>query len=61
MEFVSANPTGPLHIGHGCGAAVGDAVARILSFTGWNVEREYYLNDAGLQIGRARHAVDRGI
>ena len=59
VEFVSANPTGPLHIGHGRGAAVGDAVARILSFTGWNVEREYYLNDAGLQIetlGRSAQA-----
>ena len=59
VEFVSANPTGPLHIGHGRGAAVGDAVARILSFTGWNVEREYYLNDAGLQIetlGRSTQA-----
>ena len=58
VEFV-ANPTGPLHIGHGRGAAVGDAVARILSFTGWNVEREYYLNDAGLQIetlGRSTQA-----
>ena len=59
VEFVSANPTGPLHIGHGRGAAVGDAVARILSFTGWNVKREYYLNDAGLQIetlGRSTQA-----
>ncbi len=50
VEFVSANPTGPLHIGHGRGAAVGDSVARILKFTGWNVEREYYVNDSGLQI-----------
>ena len=50
VEFVSANPTGPLHIGHGRGAAVGDTVARILKFTGWNVEREYYVNDSGLQI-----------
>ena len=50
VEFVSANPTGPLHIGHGRGAAVGDTVARILSFTGWNVQREYYVNDSGLQI-----------
>ncbi|MCR5346428.1 MAG: arginine--tRNA ligase [Fretibacterium sp.] len=59
VEFVSANPTGPLHIGHGRGAAVGDVVARILSFTGWNVEREYYVNDAGLQIetlGRSTQA-----
>ncbi len=50
VEFVSANPTGPLHIGHGRGAVVGDSVARILEFTGWNVEREYYVNDHGLQI-----------
>ncbi|MBQ7545212.1 MAG: arginine--tRNA ligase [Synergistaceae bacterium] len=50
VEFVSANPTGPLHIGHGRGAAVGDAVARILKFTGWDVQREYYMNDSGLQI-----------
>ncbi|MBQ4401730.1 MAG: arginine--tRNA ligase, partial [Synergistaceae bacterium] len=41
VEFVSANPTGPLHIGHGRGAAVGDTVARILKFTGWDVQREY--------------------
>ncbi len=50
VEFVSANPTGPLHVGHGRGAAVGDSVARILEFTGWNVQREYYINDAGLQM-----------
>jgi arginyl-tRNA synthetase len=50
VEFVSANPTGPLHIGHGRGAAVGDVLANLLSFTGWKVEREYYINDAGLQM-----------
>ncbi|MDY6904138.1 MAG: arginine--tRNA ligase [Thermodesulfobacteriota bacterium] len=50
VEFVSANPTGPLHVGHGRGAAVGDTVANILSFCGWQVEREYYVNDAGNQI-----------
>lgn len=50
VEFVSANPTGPLHMGHGRGAAVGDIMASILSFAGWDVEREYYINDAGLQI-----------
>lgn len=50
VEFVSANPTGPLHIGHGRGAAVGDSVSRILAFTGWDVQREYYVNDSGLQI-----------
>ena len=50
VEFVSANPTGPLHVGHGRGAAVGDIIARILDFTGWQVEKEYYINDAGLQM-----------
>ncbi|MDO5562070.1 MAG: arginine--tRNA ligase [Synergistaceae bacterium] len=50
IEFVSANPTGPLHMGHGRGAAVGDITANILSFAGWDVEREYYINDAGLQM-----------
>jgi arginyl-tRNA synthetase len=50
VEFVSANPTGPLHVGHGRGAAVGDIIANILAYTGWNVEREYYINDAGLQM-----------
>ncbi len=50
VEFVSANPTGPLHIGHGRGAAVGDAVASILSFCGYEVQREYYINDSGRQI-----------
>ncbi len=50
IEFVSANPTGPLHVGHGRGAAVGDAVARILSFAGYNVKKEYYVNDSGRQI-----------
>lgn len=50
VEFVSANPTGPLHIGHGRGAAVGDSVSRILSFAGYDVAREYYINDAGKQI-----------
>ncbi|MDY6824101.1 MAG: arginine--tRNA ligase [Thermodesulfobacteriota bacterium] len=50
VEFVSANPTGPLHVGHGRGAAVGDAVANILAFCAWQVEREYYVNDAGNQI-----------
>lgn len=50
VEFVSANPTGPLHIGHGRGAAVGDSLARILEKAGYQVEREYYVNDAGHQI-----------
>ncbi|GAB4561431.1 MAG: arginine--tRNA ligase [Geothermobacteraceae bacterium] len=50
VEFVSANPTGPLHIGHGRGAVVGDAVASVLEAAGYGVEREYYINDAGNQI-----------
>jgi arginyl-tRNA synthetase len=50
VEFVSANPTGPLHVGHGRGAAVGDCVARLLEATGWSVSREFYYNDAGAQI-----------
>ncbi|WP_035587777.1 arginine--tRNA ligase [Hippea jasoniae] len=50
VEFVSANPTGPLHVGHGRGAAIGDSIARILRFAGNNVETEYYINDAGLQM-----------
>jgi arginyl-tRNA synthetase len=50
VEFVSANPTGPLHIGHGRGAAIGDTICRLLNATGWNVTREFYYNDAGQQI-----------
>ena len=50
IEFVSANPTGPLHVGHGRGAAYGDAIARILTAAGSIVEKEYYINDAGRQI-----------
>jgi arginyl-tRNA synthetase len=50
IEFVSANPTGPLHIGHGRGAAIGSAVARLLELSGFEVCREYYVNDAGRQI-----------
>ncbi|RME37879.1 MAG: arginine--tRNA ligase [Deltaproteobacteria bacterium] len=50
VEFVSANPTGPLHIGHGRGAVVGDAVASVLEAAGYTVEREYYINDAGNQV-----------
>ena len=50
VEFVSANPTGPLHVGHGRGAALGDALANILECAGYEVEREYYVNDAGNQI-----------
>jgi arginyl-tRNA synthetase len=50
VEFVSANPTGPLHVGHGRGAATGDTLARLLEAQGWSVSREFYYNDAGAQI-----------
>jgi len=50
VEFVSANPTGPLHVGHGRGAAVGDCISRLLEANGWDVTREFYYNDAGAQI-----------
>jgi arginyl-tRNA synthetase len=50
VEYVSANPTGPMHVGHGRGAVFGDALANLLSFTGHQVTREYYINDAGAQV-----------
>jgi arginyl-tRNA synthetase len=50
VEFVSANPTGPLHVGHGRQAALGDAIASLLEWTGWDVTREFYYNDGGVQI-----------
>jgi arginyl-tRNA synthetase len=50
VEFVSANPTGPLHVGHGRQAALGDAISALLEWTGWKVTREFYYNDAGVQI-----------
>ncbi len=50
VEFVSANPTGPLHVGHGRQAALGDAISALLEHTGWNVTREFYYNDGGVQI-----------
>ncbi len=50
VEFVSANPTGPLHVGHGRGAAVGDALANLLASVGYDVQREFYINDAGRQV-----------
>jgi arginyl-tRNA synthetase len=50
VEFVSANPTGPLHVGHGRQAALGDAISALLEASGWNVSREFYYNDAGAQI-----------
>ncbi len=67
VEFVSANPTGPLHVGHGRGAAYGDALASLLQCTGHSVTREFYINDAGVQIdklalslwARVQHALGR--
>ena len=50
VEFVSANPTGPMHVGHGRGAVVGDGLAALLTKAGFEVEREYYVNDAGAQV-----------
>jgi arginyl-tRNA synthetase len=57
VEFVSANPTGPLHVGHGRGAAVGDCLCRLLEATGWDVTREFYYNDAGAQIDNLTRSV----
>jgi arginyl-tRNA synthetase len=57
VEFVSANPTGPLHVGHGRGAAVGDCLCRVLHAAGWNVTREFYYNDAGQQIDNLTRSV----
>jgi arginyl-tRNA synthetase len=57
VEFVSANPTGPLHVGHGRGAAVGDCLARLLAANGWDVTREFYYNDAGAQIDNLTKSV----
>ena len=57
VEFVSANPTGPLHVGHGRGAAVGDCLCNVLHAAGWNVTREFYYNDAGAQIDNLRLSV----
>lgn len=57
VEFVSANPTGPLHVGHGRGAAVGDCIARLLDASGWEITREFYYNDAGVQIDNLTRSV----
>ena len=57
VEFVSANPTGPLHVGHGRQAALGDAIATLLERTGWLVSREFYYNDAGVQIQKLADSV----
>jgi arginyl-tRNA synthetase len=60
VEFVSANPTGPMHVGHVRGAVVGDALANLLAFAGWEVTREYYINDGGAQVDvLARSAFER--
>jgi arginyl-tRNA synthetase len=56
VEYVSANPTGPMHIGHCRGAVFGDALANLLAFTGFNVTREYYINDAGAQVDALAHS-----
>ena len=61
IEFVSANPTGPLHVGHGRQAALGDAIASLLEATGWNVSREFYYNDAGAQIANLTRSVQARI
>src|SRR5580704_6879326 len=50
VEYVSANPTGPMHVGHGLGCVFGDALANLLDFAGFKVTREYYINDAGAQV-----------
>ncbi|MBU0689176.1 MAG: arginine--tRNA ligase [Gammaproteobacteria bacterium] len=57
VEFVSANPTGPLHVGHGRGAAVGDCLCNVLHAAGWDVTREFYYNDAGAQIDNLKLSV----
>ena len=57
VEFVSANPTGPLHVGHGRGAAIGDCLSRLLEATGYDVTREFYYNDAGAQIANLARSV----
>ncbi|KIP86592.1 MULTISPECIES: arginine--tRNA ligase [unclassified Stenotrophomonas] len=64
VEYVSANPTGPLHVGHGRAAAIGDCIARVLDANGWNAKREFYYNDAGVQIENlalSTHARAKGI
>jgi arginyl-tRNA synthetase len=57
VEFVSANPTGPMHVGHGRGAVIGDTVANLLEWAGYDVHREFYVNDAGGQVWRLAHAL----
>jgi len=57
VEYVSANPTGPMHVGHSRGAVFGDALASLLAFTGFDVTREYYINDAGAQVDALARSV----
>ena len=57
VEFVSANPTGPLHVGHGRGAVIGDVVSSLLDAAGYTVEREYYINDVGNQMRILGHSL----
>ncbi|HEX5661882.1 MAG TPA: arginine--tRNA ligase, partial [Xanthomonadaceae bacterium] len=57
VEYVSANPTGPLHVGHGRAAVIGDCIARVLAANGWEVVREFYYNDAGVQIENLARSV----
>ena len=58
VEFVSANPTGPMHIGNARGGAIGDCLASVLSFAGYETEREFYINDAGNQINKFGLSLD---
>lgn len=58
MEFVSANPTGSLHLGHARGAAVGDALCNVLDYAGYEVTREYYINDAGNQVANLCKSIE---
>ncbi|MGB3392886.1 MAG: arginine--tRNA ligase [Stenotrophomonas sp.] len=57
VEYISANPTGPLHVGHGRAGAIGDCIARVLEANGWNTKREFYYNDAGVQIENLARSV----
>ncbi|WP_375639032.1 arginine--tRNA ligase [Bartonella sp. MF74HXZ] len=57
VEYVSANPTGPMHVGHCRGAVIGDVLSNLLQFTGYNITKEYYINDAGQQIEVLAHSV----
>ena len=58
IEFVSANPTGPMHMGNARGGALGDCLAAVMDFAGYNVSREFYINDAGNQIDKFALSLD---